>query len=132
MLALASAFENHDVFIVTNRSPRKPRAFRRAYYIRGFGSNLVASATSGIWILAILVRERPSIAISTGAQIAVPFLILSRLFGAKTIYIESPSRTRSLSVSGKFLLGRVSHFVVQSPDLCRKYEGKAEFWGHLL
>ena len=132
MLALAGAFENHDVFLVTNRSSRKPRAFKRAYYIHEIGTNLIALATSGIWILSILVRERPSLAISTGAEIAIPFLILSRLLGAKTIYIESISRSRNLSGTGKLLLGKVSHFVVQSSDLCRTYEGKIEFWGHLL
>ena len=78
--------------------------------------------------LKILYREKPRCIVSTGAGLAVPFLILGRLFGAKTIYLESFARQTSLSLSGRMVYPFVSAFLVQSPELARRYP-RARFEG---
>ena len=37
----------------------------------------------------VLSRERPQLVISTGAGVAVPFLILAKILGSQTVFIES-------------------------------------------
>ena len=69
----------------------------------------------------ILRQERPDVVISTGAGVAVPFLWMGRLLGIRTIYIESLARIQTLSLSGKLLYPTVHRFVVQWPDLLRRY-----------
>ena len=51
----------------------------------------------------ILRKERPDQVISTGAGIAVPFLLLARLFGAGSIYIESFARKKNMSLTGRLV-----------------------------
>ncbi len=48
----------------------------------------------------IVLQVRPTIVISTGAEAAIPFFYFSKLFGAKTIYVESSARVSSPSMTG--------------------------------
>jgi UDP-N-acetylglucosamine:LPS N-acetylglucosamine transferase len=59
--------------------------------------------------------------ISTGAGVAVPFLILGRLFGCKTVFIESITRINTLSLSAKLVLPFLSVLYVQWPQLQTRY-----------
>lgn len=52
----------------------------------------------------ILSKEHPDLVISTGAGVAVPFLILSKFLGSKTVFIESITRVKQLSLSAKLVL----------------------------
>ncbi|MHC4473540.1 MAG: hypothetical protein ACYS99_21575, partial [Planctomycetota bacterium] len=47
-----------------------------------------------------LRSERPDMILSTGAGVAVPFLVLGRLLGIRTVYVESITRITELSLSG--------------------------------
>jgi beta-1,4-N-acetylglucosaminyltransferase len=79
----------------------------------------------------ILLRVRPKVILSAGAGIAVPIAVFGRLLGAKIIHVESASRVRALSVSGKIMY-RVAHlFFVQWERLTAQYP-KAVFAGRLL
>jgi beta-1,4-N-acetylglucosaminyltransferase len=61
-------------------------------------------------------RRRPSAILSTGAALAVPFFIVGRLHGIRTVYVESLTRTRSLSLSGRMVYPLANAFFVQWPD----------------
>lgn len=79
----------------------------------------------------ILKKERPDVIISTGAGVAVPFLYAGKLLGAKTIYVESATRVRDLSLAGKLVYFIVDHLIVQWPELAQRYR-KAKFAGQIL
>lgn len=79
----------------------------------------------------ILRRERPDVLISTGAGVGVPFIYVAKLFGIKTIYIESLARIETLSLSGKLIYPVVDRLYVQWPELADKY-GKAHFRGAVI
>lgn len=78
--------------------------------------------------LFILHQSRPDLVISTGASLAVPFLIASKLFGIKTIFIESISRSSQLSLTGRILYNLVDEFYVQWPECVERYP-KARYKG---
>lgn len=69
--------------------------------------------------------------ISTGAGIAVPFMLVGKLLNIRTIYIESMTRVHDLSLSGKMLYRLVDTFLVQWPEVAEKYD-KALFQGRVL
>lgn len=49
-----------------------------------------------------LLRERrPDVIISTGAAVAFPYFVLSRLFGARTVYIEVYDRVDSPTLTAR-------------------------------
>lgn len=132
MMQLSEAWRGRDVFVVTYSGPRKPTSLGRVYYIDEIMINPIRLVTGAMNILRILAEEKPSVVISTGAEIALPALTLSKLVGAKTVFVESISRSRDLSLTGKLLLGKVDHFLVQWPELKSKYGNEVEYRGRLL
>ena len=66
---------------------------------------------------------RPDIILSTGAGVSVPFLLQGKLMGCRTIFVESITRVRDLSLSAKILqrLGAIGTLVVQHHELGSRY-----------
>lgn len=77
----------------------------------------------------IVLAENPSLIISTGASVAINFAFIAKLLGIRFIYIESISRAKELSISGKLIYLVCDEFYVQWPELCQKYP-KAMFKGY--
>ena len=92
--------------------------------IKNFVKNLFF-ATKILW------KEKPCAVISTGAGVAVPFVYLAKVLGLKTIYIESLTRTKAFSLSGKLVYPVVNHMFVQWPELADKHK-KAVFKGQVI
>lgn len=68
----------------------------------------------------VLKDEQPDIVISTGAGVAVPFLLLAKFFYKKqTLFIESKTRFKKLSLSARILslLGSLDQLIVRSQEL---------------
>jgi len=81
--------------------------------------------------IRILTKEKPYAIISTGAGIAVPFIIIGKILNIKTLYLESITRSEELSLSGRLVYPFVSKLLVQWPQLAEKYK-KAEFRGRII
>jgi UDP-N-acetylglucosamine:LPS N-acetylglucosamine transferase len=132
MLQLSDAYEGKDVFMITYRSRRKPTRIQRVYYLRTIGVNPIYLIFGGLRTLSILIKERPSILLSTGAEIALPAMVIGRILGCKTVFLESISRSQDLSGTGRILMGMVDKFLIQWPELAQKYTSRAEYRGRLL
>lgn len=77
----------------------------------------------------VLSKTKPRIIVSTGAGVAVPFLILGKIFwGSKTIFVESASRVTSLSLAGKLVYPFVDKFYVRSAALSKGHK-RASYYG---
>jgi UDP-N-acetylglucosamine:LPS N-acetylglucosamine transferase len=81
--------------------------------------------------LFILRKSQPDLVLSTGASLAVPFLLASKLFGIKTVFIESISRSSDLSLTGKLVYNLADEFYVQWPECVKRYP-KAEYRGVIV
>jgi beta-1,4-N-acetylglucosaminyltransferase len=81
--------------------------------------------------LSLLRHERPTLIVSTGAGVGVPFVWIGRMLGIPTVYIEELTRTRTLSLSGKLVRPITDHFLVQWPELAGRYS-RARFEGRVL
>ncbi|NET11246.1 MAG: UDP-N-acetylglucosamine--LPS N-acetylglucosamine transferase [Symploca sp. SIO2B6] len=78
--------------------------------------------------MRILRQEQPAMVICTGASLAINFAIAAKLTRHKFIYIESISRSKDLSISGKIVYPIADEFYVQWQQLTAKYP-KALFKG---
>jgi beta-1,4-N-acetylglucosaminyltransferase len=78
-----------------------------------------------------LRRLDPDVVISTGAGLAVPFLLLARLQRRRTVYLESLTRIHGLSLSGWLVYPLVHRFFVQWPEAARHHR-KAVYEGRVL
>ena len=81
--------------------------------------------------MKVLKREKPDVIISTGAGVGVAFICIGFLMGIKSIYIESVTRVRSLSLTAKLVYPIIDSLLVQWPELAQKYH-KARYVGRCL
>ena len=92
---------------------------------------LLRFAKSFLTIRRILKAERPTHIVSFGAMCTVPVCVIGKLMGMKIIHVESFTRIRDLSLTGKILYPLADLFVVQWKQLVHKYP-KAVFGGALF
>lgn len=78
--------------------------------------------------LIILRKAQPDLVVSTGASLAVPFILASKLLGIKTVFIESISRSSELSLTGRLVYNLADEFYVQWPECVKRYP-KAQYKG---
>ena len=71
----------------------------------------------------VLARERPDVVFSTGAAIALPFFVLARLYGARTVYLEPVDRVTSPGLSGRLVYPFSDEFLVQWEQMRQFYPG---------
>ncbi len=79
----------------------------------------------------ILARERPDAVVSTGAAVGVPFIYVGRVLGITTVYVESLTRVRGLSLSGELVYPFVDHLLVQWPEVAGMYS-RARYRGRVV
>jgi beta-1,4-N-acetylglucosaminyltransferase len=79
----------------------------------------------------LLRRQRPDAILSTGAGLAVPFFVVGKLLGIKLVYVESVTRSETISLSGKLVYPLASRFFVQWPELAERRR-RAEYAGAVL
>lgn len=134
MYALKEAWRNEDRFWVTFPAPDTQHLLssERVYFAHHPTNrhlpNFLRNLRMG-W--RILCQEKPSLIISTGAGVAVPFFWLGKLKGIRTIYLEVITLSEKISLTGRLIYPIADEFLVQSPDLCRRYP-RARFYGQVL
>jgi UDP-N-acetylglucosamine:LPS N-acetylglucosamine transferase len=67
--------------------------------------------------LRVLRRRKVQAIVTTGAGVAVPFVIVGRFLRIKVVYIESMARITSPSLTGRLAYPFADTFIVQWPEL---------------
>jgi beta-1,4-N-acetylglucosaminyltransferase len=132
MELLEPAFEGYRCFLVTYRSPRTEALSRRCYLLPNIGTSpwrLLGAFVRAAWILG---REHPDVVLSTGSEIAIPFLWVGQLLGARTVYVESCCRVTAPSRTGPLVYPVSDLFLVQWPALLERYGPRAHYVGGLI
>ena len=93
--------------------------------------NLPNLLRNTVLAIRLLLHERPSLIVSSGAAVAVPFFFLGRLVGAKTAFIEVVDRIDSPTLTGRLVRRISSTVLVQWAEQQRFYPG-AELVGPIL
>ena len=79
----------------------------------------------------ILLKERPTHIVSTGADVTVPLSVIGRLLGAKLIYVESGGQVYTPSLTGRLVYKFANLFLVQWEPQMKKFPD-ATYGGPLL
>lgn len=86
----------------------------------------------GIWNqLVTLLKVRPHLILSTGANIAIPISFFGRLIGVRVVHIETGSRVYAMSSTGKVMYYLANLFFVQWEPLQEQYP-KAIYAGRII
>ena len=81
--------------------------------------------------LVIIVKERPTVVISTGAEPGFLLCMTGKLIGAKVIWVDSIANVKRLSLSGRLIRPFTDLFLTQWPDLVNKNK-HIEYAGELI
>lgn len=128
MLALRSFWSRCDATWVTFDTPDARSLLAGARVLHAAhptNRNLPNLLRNVVRAWRTLRSERFDAIVSTGAGVAVPFLVLGRLLGVRTLYVESITRIGELSLSGRLVRPFVDEFLVQWPELARGRRGLA-------
>lgn len=134
MLALAPAWQDLEHHWVTLRAPDTEHELRgeRVTWAHGpTNRSLSKLARNAAVARSVLSEVRPDVVLSTGAALAVPFLLGARLTRRRTVYVESFTRVQQLSLSGRIVYPFADEVFVQWPQLAQRRR-KARFEGQVL
>jgi UDP-N-acetylglucosamine:LPS N-acetylglucosamine transferase len=121
LLRLIPVFEGHEVsFVSTNAGGRQE--------VEGYDYYKVTNATRKAkfnfvvmffeWLLIVL-KSRPHVIITTGSAPGMVALAVGKLFGKKTIWIDSIANVEQLSSSGKIARRFADLYLTQWESLAR-------------
>lgn len=131
LLLLRDFLSHHDVFLLTARTPLAESAARdlRVEFVEDIALGLLKRSPKAWWaflknLLAtvrILARERPDVVLSSGAGTALNAILLSRLFGARCIFLETFAHTRTPSLTGRLVARWVNAHLIQWKALLERF-----------
>jgi UDP-N-acetylglucosamine:LPS N-acetylglucosamine transferase len=143
--AVFPAFRDWDVELVYYRLKGElahvdleALAIKRVHHVSLWGNTvgfrLAASfCFNFLEAFVILLRSRPQVIFSTGAEIAIPVALVGRfLFGARLIHLETAVHPRKVSLTGRLLHPFCHRFFVQWPEARTLIGGKAEYAGRVF
>jgi UDP-N-acetylglucosamine:LPS N-acetylglucosamine transferase len=116
------AFDRFEVVYVTVIDSYRAQVPGKKFYsvsdaTRWNKLGLIALALRMAWIV---IKERPAVVISTGAAPGYFAVVLGRLFGARTIWIDSMANIEHLSMSGARAGRYADLWLTQWPHLARR------------
>jgi beta-1,4-N-acetylglucosaminyltransferase len=125
LLALREAWDGFSrVWVTFDKSDaRSLLTGERVVYAHGptnrnFGLLAVRNLVRNLAGALRLVRlERPSVVLTTGAGVAVPYAWIGRLLGARVVYVESLTRIERPSLSCRLIAPVASRIYAQWPEL---------------
>jgi UDP-N-acetylglucosamine:LPS N-acetylglucosamine transferase len=121
LMRIAPAFVDAEVVFVGVGNAYRSQVARHKFYSISDGTRwdkigLIRSALKLAWIIW---KEHPDAVVSTGAAPGYFAILLGRLFGARTLWLDSIANVECLSLSGK-MAGRHAHlWLTQWPRLER-------------
>ncbi len=123
VLALKSVFENFSHFFVTFDRPDAREKLRgeRVYFVEDPKRNPLKLLLNLFQSFVVFLRERPDVVISTGAGVALPMILISKVFGKKVIFVETMAAVRTPSLTGRIAYRFSDLFVIQWKGLKRFY-----------
>ena len=134
IIQLRQLFDKYHHFWVTFRGEDVDEYLKDEikYYAYFPESRNVMNAIKNTFLaIKILTQEKPTILISSGAGIAVPFFLIGKFLKMKLIFIETYDYIKYPSLTGKILYNMVDLFLVQH-KIQKRWYPKAKYWGSLL
>lgn len=131
LLQLQEAFAGHETFYFCYDADTT-RRLERAYLVPNMARNPIEFMKNLVRVYRIFRSERPDVIFSTGAEIAIPVVLVGKLYRATTIYVECGAQVVHPSVTGRVMYWLADAFFVQWPELLAAYGPRARYAGSLI
>jgi UDP-N-acetylglucosamine:LPS N-acetylglucosamine transferase len=132
LLRLRDAFTDYDVAFVSMFDSYRDTVAGSRYHVVPDASRFdLKSFVPVFWkALKIIATERPKVIVTTGSAPMLAFILIGRLTGRRTLWIDSIANSQRMSSSGR-MARKIAHKVIsQWPDVAEA-EG-VEYWGRVI
>jgi UDP-N-acetylglucosamine:LPS N-acetylglucosamine transferase len=125
-----------DDFILTEKSTYNVIDWcSKIYFVNQINRREKLFIPKLLWLFVqsfiILLREKPSVIVSTGALATFPISFLGKLMGKRIVYIEIIALVYEGSVTGKLMYKFADLFIVQWEEMMKVFP-KATYLGCLV
>jgi beta-1,4-N-acetylglucosaminyltransferase len=131
MLQLSEAFGGHDTFWFCYDSATT-RVLPRAHLVPNMARNPVEFVKNLFRVARMFRLEHPDMVVSTGAEIAIPVVLIAKLLRLPVVYVECGAQVTRPSITGRLMYWLADTFLVQWPELLRAYGPRAAYRGSLI
>ncbi|MCI6517393.1 MAG: UDP-N-acetylglucosamine transferase subunit ALG14 [Lachnospiraceae bacterium] len=126
LLMLKPLMEKYDSILVTEKTQYSAGKMDiKTYYLKQINRKEVLFIPKLIGnsfrSLRIIIKERPTVMITTGVLAIIPMALLMKIIGGKLIYLESFAKVTSKTLSGKLLYKYADQFYVQWEEMLKLY-----------
>lgn len=131
LLRLRPAYQHHDVTFVSTNAAYAKDVNTQLLTVTDANMNEKFKLLRMFYEMFLhLITIRPDVIITTGAAPGFAAIALGRLFGAKTIWVDSIANSEELSSSGRNA-GRLAHAWLTQWEHLAKEDGP-QYWGAVL
>ena len=132
LLRLRPAFEEFDVVFVSMLDSYAEQVGDSRFYLVPDASRFDLNGFVPVFLkaLRVILKERPSAIVTTGSAPMLAFIVLGRLFGARTLWVDSIANAERMSSSGR-LARKFAHQVVSQWPEVAEAEG-VPHWGAVI
>jgi len=133
LLRLSPAWEGQDCAYVTTNAglrrdlPSQSQCESRFYVVpdanRSRKLQVVRQLAAVAWVV---LRERPTVVISTGASVGFFALVVAKIMGSRTVWLDSVANAEELSLSGKRARPFADLWLTQWPELAKAQTGRGD------
>lgn len=134
LLKLSESWKSHKTFCVTTTDVvgRNIQEFGKVYVVGECNrQHLIKVIKVLVRCIKAVFRERPDVVISTGAAAGCMVCFLSKLSGAKVVWLDSITNVERISLSGRMVRHIADLFLVQWPKLAERYRN-VEYVGTVI
>ncbi len=131
---LESCWKGRDCFFVTTSRvvQRQLAQFGRVYVVTDSNhQHPIKVLRTLLGCLKIVLMERPTVVISTGAAVGCLMALLGKLVGARIIWIDSIANMERLSLSGRLVRPFANLVLTQWPEVAQQHRS-VEYVGYIL
>jgi UDP-N-acetylglucosamine:LPS N-acetylglucosamine transferase len=124
VMQLYPLIKNYSHFFITFKREQSKELLKnkKTYFVVDPKRNPFKFLVNFLQVFRILVREKPSVIISTGAAVAVPACFIGKLLGSRIIFIETLAAVDVPSLSGRLIYPISNLFIVQWKNLLKFYK----------
>lgn len=118
---LVNGMNDIDFKYVIHQAPEIPESMKDRIIVAPHAQRDPRLILQFFFAMRCLWREKPKIVISTGAGIGFIFGLSAKLYGIKFVYIESPTRVCTPSLSGRLCYPISDVYYVRYPSLLKYF-----------
>ena len=134
LIALDKFWKEHDRVWATFDLPEVRAALEgeRTYWVYFPTTRNIPNAIRNLGVAwKTLRRERPDVLVSTGAAVALPFFLVAKVLGIRTVFIECYDRITLPILTGRLCYPLSDLFVVQWEEQKKAFPEAVNI-GHIL